>query len=454
MSASATFPISTPSPPGTVRTPNTPKHGYCDNWEPYSPRKSARISERQRSSNRTPSPRSSAHQSASSSSSSSRASRKAPSTTTTTFSTPMNSPQKKRMPAMDSVRRASAAIPAEGSAYAADAPALNRQSQDKHHATSATVPRNQISMLPTPDKTPRKPPSAATEAASRSIARSLFVSDNDVTLSTKKKSKKYSGIGLDSFSAEDVEEDIEIFTDSRDQVPEIDKSVDNPFYGDSAFNSTAAAAPPKRRGRSKKVTIPGEGRQTIEDAVGRDDGCVVVFRGKTMFRPFEDANGPSTSGSDEDKGRRVTRSSIKPRLLFPPNSGKGKQDATSSSNATPNLEDEEAPTEIEDNDEAGDMEGVVQSEMPHTPAHDVDGDKKLDVPGAPRFAPASPPSVRATRSSSKPQPKIPSPFDNWRRSKSRSESNNNAESKSPAHGQKRDGQHLAQSTSGTKRQRA
>lgn len=90
--------------------------------------------------------------------------------------------------------------------------------------------------------------------------------------SPKKKAKKYTGLTLDSFRAEDVEEDIEIFTDTRDQLPEIDESAENPFYGDRAL-----AEPSKRQSKRKLVLVPGEGRQSIDDAVRRTDGVLVVL---------------------------------------------------------------------------------------------------------------------------------------------------------------------------------
>lgn len=128
-------------------------------------------------------------------------------------------------------------------------------------------------MLPTPAKTPRKQPNAKTEAASRAIARPLFtVDEEEMMLTPKKKAKKYTGLTLDSFKAEEMEEDIEIFTDNCDCQPVVDNSADNPFYGDHA-----APEPPKRRSKRKGVSVPGEGRQSIDDAVRREDGVLVVL---------------------------------------------------------------------------------------------------------------------------------------------------------------------------------
>ncbi|KAI8631311.1 hypothetical protein F5Y19DRAFT_26609 [Xylariaceae sp. FL1651] len=430
----SSFAVSTPSPPGTVHTPGTPKHGYSDSWEPFSPRKSARISSRQQSNNRTPSPRSSSFQSIRSSTKSS-----------TTFSTPAASPQKKRLPAMDSVRRASGALTAESTANAADALGISPKPQRKSQKTMSIS--QSTGMLPTPAKTPRKQPDAKTEAATRAIARNLFATDADVAFTPKKKAKKYTGLTLDSFKAEDVEEDIEIFTDSRDRVPEVDDSIENPFYGDNIITE-----PSQRRSKRKQVAIPGEGKQTIEDAVKRSDGVLVVFRGKKIFRKFPDSNDVDSSSQAEGeeatelnsirRQRPMTRSSIKPRRLFQ-SEPENKQPATTAA------EDEEAITDIEDH-VLYDAEDV-EIEVPETPADMTD--EKIETPRAPRFAPASPPTTaRATRSTDKlregntpvEKPKVPSPFDGWRRSKSRAQ----------PHGQKRDGDSLARSPAGTKRQRS
>ncbi|KAI0870930.1 hypothetical protein GGS24DRAFT_473433 [Hypoxylon argillaceum] len=424
--------ISTPSPPGSVRTPGTPKHGYSDSWEPFSPRKSARIYARQQSTNRTPSPRSS-HQATHSSTK-----------TSTAFSTPAASPIKKRLPKMDSVRRASGNLTAKSAANAADSLGIDLKPQQKSQGPSATSLTS--GMLPTPAKTPRKQPNAKTEAASRAIARTLFTTDEDVMFTPKKKAKKYTGLSLDSFRAEDVEEDIQIFTDSRDQFPEMDNSAENPFYGDQVI-----AEPSKRRSKRKPIVVPGEGRQSIDEAVKRTDGVLVVFRGKKIFRKFSDSNDADSSSQAENdeaelgldseplRHRPMTRSSIQPRLLFPAKP-KGKQAAIATT-----LEDEEAATDIEDNVLLEDHDTEI--EAPETPVQVTKG--KVETPNAPRFGPASPPSTgRATRSTDKlrggDKAKAPSPFDGWRRSKSRAVSQ----------GQKREGDFLAQSPGNNKRQRA
>lgn len=104
------------------------------------------------------------------------------------------------------------------------------------------------------------------------MARRLFGAEEDLISTPKKKAKKYTGLTLDSFRAEDVEEHIEIFTDSRDHLPQVDHSAENPFYGDHVV-----AEPSKRRSKRKPIIVPGEGRHTVEDAVKRTDGVLVVL---------------------------------------------------------------------------------------------------------------------------------------------------------------------------------
>ncbi|KAH7021036.1 uncharacterized protein B0I36DRAFT_333647 [Microdochium trichocladiopsis] len=437
---------STPPPPGSVRTPDTPKHGYSDSWEPFSPRKSARISEK-RASARTPSPNTTTHKSAS---------RKPASNI---FSTPATSPQKRRLPAMDSVRRAPNTCTAEAPTLAGHGLPipLTSSSYSKSKTGSASISRVGT-MLPTPAKTPRKQPNENDAAAVRSVARNLFSAESDMIASPRKrKAKKYSGIAMESFVAEDIEQPIPIFTDSRDRIPSIDRSSANPFYANNAaaHDSDVAFEPEtaKRRSRRRQVTIPGEGSQTVEEAVQRDDGIVYVFRGKKIFRKFSDSQDGRSSAlaagddemsleaaADEETPRRLTRSAIKPRLLFPP---RDKAPATEE-------DDEEAVTDIEDNG----VSFLNAATMPHPETPAEAHEDNLKTPKAPRFAPASPPStIRTTRTTSKDlanesplkRPiKSGSPFDSWRVSKRTSGRTS----------LKREGEPLESSLETSKRQRA
>lgn len=233
--------------------------------------------------------------------------------------------------------------------------------------------------LPTPSKTPRKASDSKTATNVSSFARNLFPAD-DLSAKTRR-SKKYSGMTMDSFTAETEEENIEIFTDSRDRVPIKDDSEANPFFGKSAESS--------RRAKRRNIFIPGEGSQTISDAARRDDGMVYVFRGKKFFRKFNESE--EEPAEEEEAG--LSRSSIKPRLLF--------QDKTPEA-----LEDEEATTDVEDNVKNAPATPTKTKQVPvETPASPPDSkrtarvNKHLDI---------GTPSKKKSRKS---------PFDSWPRIK-------------------------------------
>lgn len=272
--------LGTPPPPGTINAPPTPRLGFDDDWEPYAPRKSNR--QRAQRAAQTPPPQSSNHNLRTTHSSPPATVKKTSSTNMpgSTISPPSTIPKKrtsKNSHASDA-RRVSGALSEDSMASAAAALGLPSTSsvpkKDTHR--SATTQRTN-GMLPTPAKTPKKRP---TETASgiTSIARNLFPvrpeSVDEVMPSPKKGRKKYSGFTLDSFSAEDEgTSSIEIYTDSHERIPEVDMHPDNPFYG-------AAHPPPeptKRASKRRKINVPGEGEQTLEEANKRDDGLVYVL---------------------------------------------------------------------------------------------------------------------------------------------------------------------------------
>lgn len=347
---------------------------------------------------------------------------------------------------MNSTRRASGQLTAEGTASAAASLGLSAKAKGK--AATRSGPTNistQTGMLPTPSKTPaRKQPSAENEANIAAIARNLFHTETETIIRTpqKKRSKKYTGITMDSFTVVEDEEAIKIFTDSQDRIPEKDHSIDNPFFGEGA--AIQQPDPPKRRSKRNQVSVPGEGRQNIEDLSHREDGLVYVFRGKKIFRKFDDTpnelDEEAAAEGTATPSKRLTRSSIKPRLLFPATADEPKDEQT--------LEDEEAVTDIEEPEAA--LEDAPE-EVPETPFED----KLPGTPAAPRFAPASPPTtVKAKRTVNKmnddespvksSRASRRSPFDDWPHTKQ-------GESSGTSH--KRPGSSLGESVP-TKRSRA
>jgi len=262
------FHASTPPPPeGPMHTPSTPRLGYSDNYEPYSPRRqSARVLQRARNAH-TPPPRGSKSIAS-----------------TNMSSPPPSSPQtaSKKLPKkpanMDSSRRVSGALNYSTTVSAAAALGLPPPAiKGEKEARRSTLIRN-TGMLPTPDKTPKKRPSDVTPAIT-AIARTLFSSrsenvDEAMPSPKKKGRKKYTGFTLDSFGPEDEDRGIQIYTDSHDRVPEADSSRDNPFY---SLTTAIQPEPTKRASKRRKITIPGEGELSLEEAEKREDGMVYVL---------------------------------------------------------------------------------------------------------------------------------------------------------------------------------
>lgn len=220
-----------PAPAELPSTPPAPRFGgYYDNWEPYQPRKSARIANR--SSNRTPSPtgRRTIDSTASS--------HKQPSKT--------NPIPKCRLPSATSAPGATtSSMGSPKSAKKAVKPAVASSS----------------SGMPTPTKTPRKPQSAKQSAELDSVSRDIFNTRSGRT------PKKLTGSTLESFEAQELDQDFTIFSDSCNRVPTRDES--NPFYDPRPARQT------RTQGRRKMVKIPGEGMQPVDKAVGREDGLLM-----------------------------------------------------------------------------------------------------------------------------------------------------------------------------------
>lgn len=139
-------------------------------------------------------------------------------------------------------------------------------------------------MLPTPVKTPQKkmPPKV------RGAARALF---QDATHNVpapqelapsprrSRRNKRYNGFSLESFSVEDGggQGQIQIFTDSRDALPQLDTSISNPFMtrAVNAEDSSTRKVP----GTVKRRKVSGQNRMDpqVEEAIRKDEGMVYVL---------------------------------------------------------------------------------------------------------------------------------------------------------------------------------
>ncbi|KAJ4994059.1 hypothetical protein SVAN01_00536 [Stagonosporopsis vannaccii] len=335
----------TPSPPRRVHTPPAPLHG--DNWEPFSPRRSSRVAAQrglhleQTDSARTPRARRDVTPTASSRKPAARSSN-------FTLSPPTSpaSPPRHRTP--HSTRRA--LFPA--------APTLDSDS-DQPPPTSGRrfLASMAPGMLPTPAKTPRKR-ALPSEQSIKPTARVLFPA-RPATIDevTPRKARKFTKnvYSLNSFEENgESSQKIEIYTDSKERIPTADEDEDdeNPFVtkkGKGKARAKARATPQRRKKDAKTAEQ--------EEAVNRDEGMIYIFRGKKVFRKFHDDH-PSDAPTEEDEEasgddlqllrqaghearRPLTRSSIKPKLLF---QEEIKQRKLENGEVT---EDEEATTDIE-----------------------------------------------------------------------------------------------------------
>ncbi|KAL4906100.1 hypothetical protein BDW74DRAFT_138483 [Aspergillus multicolor] len=395
----------TPPPASYLRIPPTPRHGNgYDQYEPYSTRHSARLASQRASteSRTTPPPSFPISQGRGTS----RGTKKQKTTESESLSPPGSpmSPRKKM-----SARTVATQLDDEDS---------STNAKPSHsHASRLFRTTMTEGMLPTPAKTPRKKP----VDNAGSTARVLFPQP------APKKKKKQTGFSLDSFSDDLSQGDsIQIYTDSRDRIPEVDESEENPFYQKVSTTTKPRPSRPQTRSRDKEV----------DEALKREDGMVYVFRGKKMFRKFtDDVFGSDDEGDDDDLGllaarpdlldseildnsRPLTRSSIKPRVLFPSAGDRLAQE--------PGNTDEEAATDIEDHaldddDTTEDLDftaNVHSQQRPVTP---------------PPKSVATPPSPGASARSLRSRPKReleternptaseakkkPSPFDGWLRKK-------------------------------------
>jgi len=213
-------------------------------------------------------------------------------------------------------------------------------------------------MLPTPIKTPKKKKVSNIKPASRALFQDSTVQDEMAFPSPRKsrKTKRYNGFSLESFRAEDGDgENIQIFTDNRDKVPEVDPRESNPFIEppqDTRVKPVTGTSK-RRKVRSVKPKDP-----QVEEAIKNDEGMVYVFRGKKVFRRFDDQNEEEEEIDEDDLGllghasdgaervrplRSLTRKSIKPTRLFQTEDQKA---------ARQREKEEEAATDVEEHSSA------------------------------------------------------------------------------------------------------
>ncbi|KAK4974061.1 hypothetical protein LTR66_000051 [Elasticomyces elasticus] len=463
----------TPPPPARIRarTPPTPLHGSrYDSYEPFTPRRSSRFSSRRQNITNT----NTALDTPASSASSPDVHYKRATTTTEirkpsyirtssqTFSPPSSpdftferpSPNtrssKLRRPLLPQLGDSTPVKGKETPRLDALAPPTSKYLLDGHQHIF-----DPAAMFPTPSKTPRK---SHVAAASNVTSTARILNFKPATLEevmpTPRKQRKHRQLGLAPNGLDDISEEgspsrIEIFTDTKDRVPNLDEAEDNPFVGPKKNREQSN----QQRRQRKHVKVNKEREQSereMEEAVRNDEGVLYVFRGKKVFRRFEspdsgDSNTDNDAFSETASVKRqagasakrpFTRSTLEPRLLFP--SAEQRRHREASHNTE---DDEEAPTDIED------LEAHAASLLfTSTTSNEIIGQAEAGVvpeaetttPVRAYVRPATPPSaVRATRSSTKraqisplselspeaggarvKRSKKSSPFDSWQRTKS------------------------------------
>lgn len=165
------------------------------------------------------------------------------------------------------------------------APSLDPFHNDDKDSTLQNPSLNlAASMIPTPVKTPRK--KSAQPVAVQAAARVLFPSRPDTVEDAmpnprKKRNKRYVGFSLYSSMEDDSdmasENQIEIYTDSKDKVPELDPSEDNPFY-EKHVQTVGFPEPQNKKGSKKrKAEHSIDASAEIEEAFNREEGMVYVL---------------------------------------------------------------------------------------------------------------------------------------------------------------------------------
>ena len=136
-------------------------------------------------------------------------------------------------------------------------------------------------MLPTPVKTPKKKSVPGVNATARALFQDTHAGGEDIAPSPRRarEHRRYNGFSLESFAAEDdsSRRRVQIFTDNRDKVPEVDTTESNPFI-EPARNGHGPRVS-RKAGGSKRRKVTGEGRldPQVQQALKRDDGMVYVL---------------------------------------------------------------------------------------------------------------------------------------------------------------------------------
>ena len=261
-----------------VHTPSTPLHGArYDTYQPYSTRKSTRHTTQRAAHTPPPLSLDSNLQHTTSSKSRKTFSSRPGAQPQSPPSSTHTSPQKKLFKNAKSSSR-------KGANTSTDTGAMDPL-QDGNGTSSLQQPSLNLGthMLPTPVKTPRKKPIHPAPAIN-SAARVLFpvrpdTVEDAMPTPRKRGRKRHVGFSLDSSMEDDAdsEDKIQIYTDSKEKIPELDLSEDNPFL-DRPEQEAPPEEPRKTRGsRKRKAPSITESNPDIEEAFNHEEGMVYVL---------------------------------------------------------------------------------------------------------------------------------------------------------------------------------
>lgn len=134
--------------------------------------------------------------------------------------------------------------------------------------------------IPTPVKTPRKKDIPNVNVAARALFQDATGEAGFIAPSPRRgrKNKRYNGFSLESFHAEeDTSGRVQIFTDTRDKVPEVDTSEANPFTDPTAESQSSRTKRLAGGSKRRKVTAEERVDPQVQAAINTDEGMVYVL---------------------------------------------------------------------------------------------------------------------------------------------------------------------------------
>lgn len=134
-------------------------------------------------------------------------------------------------------------------------------------------------MLPTPVKTPKKKMVSKVNGTARALFQDPVQTITEPSSKKARKNRRYNGFSLESFSTGDDETkgNIQIFTDSRDRVPDLDNSKANPFVEKTMDDGEPSSQKVPKTAKRRKVSVEKNLDPQVEEAIANDEGMVYVL---------------------------------------------------------------------------------------------------------------------------------------------------------------------------------